>query len=406
MAATAIHQPKPTEEVKVVTAATKTEHYKCVRCEGSGYTRYLVKEQLDMIWKLQYDYEKIYLENHEMTVKLRSMNEEMEEFLHNIPLGNILPGDEKACDVEDKSLPDSHAEVKFEERKEDKHATWKLKEMKIQFQVIQQQKKLISDLMKIHPRVPKVLWGHHSRTWPRSSRRKPPSRSSQKTSKPTSSQKSRGFSIPFCPKPLHLLARKAYLKPPPKLPPLSTPFTSNADQATTSTLPIKCSSLECDENANGGWAMELFADALERAINSEEAAHPYYDGLDQDDDDPVTPWADHPYYDDLGVSVADQDDDHVSPWADHPFYDDLEISEAVQGDEELDSPGHEESPGDGVASDDDATEEVAWEEHPYYNTPDEGETNTESAASDAGDAWQDYSTEKEDEVPWEDSPYY
>ena len=88
MAATAINQPKPTEnvEVKAITTATNAEHYKCVRCEGSGYTSYLVKEQLEMIWKLQNDYENIYFENFEMTIKLMSMNVEMGEFLQNILL--------------------------------------------------------------------------------------------------------------------------------------------------------------------------------------------------------------------------------------------------------------------------------------------------------------------------------
>ena len=61
MAAIAIHLPHPTENVKVktITPATNTEHYKCVRCSGSGYTIYTVQEQLKMIWKLQKDKIKI-----------------------------------------------------------------------------------------------------------------------------------------------------------------------------------------------------------------------------------------------------------------------------------------------------------------------------------------------------------
>ena len=372
MAANAINLPNPTEK-----CTTKAEHYKCVRCDGAGYTSLLVQEQLDMIWKLQYDYEKIYLENSEMTVKLRSMNEEMEEFLQNIPLGNILPEEEKVCDVEE-SLSKTYAEVKIDVRKEDQHSTWKKKEGEMQLQEIQQQKKVISDLLSIHHRVPEMLWGHKSRSWPRSSKRKPPSRSSQKSSKPTSSQtSSRPFSIPFCPKPLHLLARRAYLKPPPKLPPLSTHFTSNAHPATSSTLSLKCSSLECDDN--GDWAMEMFANALERAINTEEAAHPYYDGSEEDE--------------------------HETPWADHPYYDDLEISETGQGDDELvrsqDTTDHED-PKDDVDSE--ATQELpAFEDHPCYDTPDVGEDHHAESVSQGED---DASNNTHEELACENHPYY
>ena len=82
MAATAINQLKPTEnsKVKVITQATNAKHYKSVRWEDSGYTSYLVKEQLEMIWKLQNEYENIYFENREMTLTFKSMNVEMEEF--------------------------------------------------------------------------------------------------------------------------------------------------------------------------------------------------------------------------------------------------------------------------------------------------------------------------------------
>jgi len=413
MAATAINQPKPTENVgvKVVTLATNAEHYKCVRCEGSGYTSYPVQEQLEMIWKLQNDYENIYFENIEMTTKLEYMNVEMEEFLQNIPLGNILPHVEEVCDDKISSSSENLAEVQMNRRKEEEKTVWKEKERELQCQVIHQQKKLISDLMTRRPLVTKEFWGHTSKRWPKSSKKKSPSKAAQKASRSP-----KPFSIPFCPKPLHLLARKAYLKPPPKLPPLAT--FSNAPPATNSRLPLKCSSLECENNPSDVQAMKLFADAVERAINTEENAHPYYDGLDQGNDVQGTPWADHPFYDDQGVSGTDQDDDvHGSPWANHPYYDDLEISEAVQDDE--DSLGHEESPDDASdasnedkaedqgpdsqdddASDDDATEEVPWEEHPYYDTPDEGD------ASDGSIAWQDYSTEEEDEVAFEDSPFY
>ena len=77
--------------------------------------------------------------------------------------------------------------------------------MKIQLQVIHQQRKLINDMKSIHPIVSKELWGHHSRTWPRSRKRKPLLKSSQKSTKLTQQTSSKPFSIPFSPKPLYLL---------------------------------------------------------------------------------------------------------------------------------------------------------------------------------------------------------
>ena len=297
MAAATINQPNPTENLKsrAIAPATKAEHCKCVRCNGLGYTSTPVKEQLEMIWKLQHDYETIYLENHVITDKLKSMNMEMEEFFTKVPLGKILPDEVKVSVVDDK-ISTKNTCAGITERNEEEHSSWKEKERKLQLQVIHQQKKLIADLMSAdRPLVSKELWGHKSRTWPRSSKRKQPFQPSQK---PPRSPKP--FSIPFCPKPLHLLARKAYLKPPPKLRPLF----SNGPP----TLPLQCSSVECDKIAEDAQFRELFADALERAVNSNQADHPYYDAFDQGDDDLVTPWADHPYYDDLGISGADQGD--------------------------------------------------------------------------------------------------
>jgi len=52
---------------------------------------------------------------------------------------------------------------------------------------------------------------------------------------------------------------------------------------------------------------------------------------------------------------------------------------------------------------------VPWEDHPYYDTPaEEEECGTESDDSVVNVACQAHSSydEEEDEVPWEDSPYY
>ena len=131
--------------------------------------------------------------------------------------------------------------------------------------------------------------------------------------------------------------------------------------------------MECDVIVEDAKFRELFADALERAVNSKQADHPYYDGSDQGDDDHVTPWVDHPYYDVPG------------------------ISEAVQCDDDLDPPSHEESPDDAVS---DTLGEPAWEEHPYYDTPDEREDNHGSDASDDRD--EDQEADPPDDVASDD----
>jgi hypothetical protein len=283
--------------------------------------------------------------------------------------------------------------------------------------------------------VPAVMWGHQTMTWTRSGYVQPrksgstsvaPRRRSSKSSttkpnhKPNHNPKP--FSIPFRPKAIHLLVRKAYLKPPPKLPPLHSRSTFITTPTHKTTPSPKCSSLNLDSKADD--AYELFADALERALNSNEQTVgvnyvPEGPMDDLDGDDYATPWADHPFYDD----VASDDAIVEVPWEEHPYYDTPDEEEdnhgpdaSYEGDvnsSPQDTPDHrdedqETDPPDEDASDD-AIEEVTWEEHPYYDAPNEVEDNLESDASDVSIAWQDhssYTTEEEDELAWEDSPFY
>jgi len=439
MAAIAIPNTEPTEMKNPVFRAlapkTGGVRHPCIFCNSRGYSTIEKKEQQELL-SLMSETERLRQENYRREKKLRKldiemkkvsqMNLEMEDFFTQLPLGKDLPI-EVELSVVDEEIPNTEAAGGKV------HFSLEEKEMKLQFQVIHQQLKLITDVVTKRPLVSKNLWGHKSRTWPRSSKWKPHPKPSTRSPKP--------FSIPFCPKPIHLLARKAYLKPPPKLPPLSSYSTRTPE------LPMQCSSVECNKTVDDMQSRELFADALERAVNSGHADHPYYDhdAVDQGVDDLVTPWADHPYYDDLTYTDDKGDEDLATPWADHPYYDhdDLEISGAGQGDE-LDVPGNDDSLDDVPemqeepawedhpfydhldegedtnesdahdedqeadcpdATSDDATEEVPWEEHPYY---DEGETNHESTASDESIAWSDHSSynTEEDEVAWEDSPFY
>ena len=124
------------------------------------------------------------------------------------------------------------------------------------------------------------------------------------------------------------MVRKAYLKSPPKLPPhFHTP-------QPTARL-TECGALQCDDNLNLV-VREMFADALERAINSNEQTA---------SDVPDLPWEEHPVYDHDDVQqvsdptdVAAPDDTHEEvAWEDHPYYDDLGSPETDRGeDDELD----------------------------------------------------------------------
>jgi len=202
------------------------------------------------------------------------------------------------------------------------------------------------------------------------------------------------------------MVRKAYLKPPPRLPP---PAQFQAIQPTA--RQTGCAGMQCAAQVTIE-ARELFADALERAVSSEygAAANEH--------------WADHPFYEDLGSPEPGND-------AEHLYYDDLDGPETVHDDvEEMhksrNSPHHaEESVGDempecednphheeGSVCDGDEmhekeeSDDVPWEDHPYYDTPDEEEEFPAESDDIDAVACQDNSSCSEEEVEWEDSPYY
>jgi len=424
MAAIAI--TKPSEAKKIIRAIAPEAggvRYPCLLCDTKEYSSLSNQEQMEL-FNLQEDILEIWETNQRLAERLKCMNDdenrikkmnsEMQHFFDQIPLGNLTSTIGTQTDIEER-------DPNF----------WKEKERNLQYEVIQDQKKLIANLKSKQPIVPKGLWGHKSRTWPRfqnknavqSSSQKSSRGSAWKSSKPSSNSKP--FSIPFCPKPLHLMVRKAYLKPPPKLPPVH----SHTCQP-TARLP-KCGSLQCDDSINIEFR-EMFADALERAVNSNEADHPYYDHPEQESNQQITAvpdayegeaWEDHPFYDDLDHEEDQQDDDvrladdayEGVAWEDHPYYDDSFGSETGQGDDaDLDTLDHEEDLGEShihdEAAPDTSEEEVAWEDHPYYDTPDVEDSPAESDVSEDDASLQDHSsyttTEEEDELAWEDSPYY
>ena len=166
--------------------------------------------------------------------------------------------------------------------------------------------------------------------------------------------------------------------------------------------PAQCDQLLGDEVNNV--ARELFADALERAVNANFAEHPYYDHNAN--------FAEHPYYDhneinlDCGgdgqpitedmlgydASVSDYEPEGVLT------YDDVEAAHEDQVDYATDEATCSE-------------QEVPWEEHPFYDTPDDEDHHTphDDDADDTPDD-EDHHTPDDDDaeeaLEWEASPYY
>ena len=153
----------------------------------------------------------------------------------------------------------------------------------------------------------------------------------------------------------------------------------------------------------------MFADALERAVNSKEQSA---------SDMPEDSWEEHPYFDGLDheedAAVPNDEHDEV-PWEEHPFYDDLVSSETDRGDDDdLDrSQDTSTHAVDQQESDDDVpddAQEVAWEDHPYYDTPDETlldvDLDAKEEDSNCSSSLMDGDLDEEDEIPFEDHPYY
>ena len=208
---------------------------------------------------------------------IQRLNLEMEDFMETIPLGiptnisNVPASGVIKINVETQTL-DKDVEVTEKE-------LWSLKETQLGIELGQLKKRL--DERNSKPdgckAVPAVMWGHQTMTWTRPGYVQPrisgstsvaPRRRSSKSSTTKPNHNPKPFSIPFRPKALHLLVRKAYLKPPPKLPPLHSRSTFITTPTHKTTPSPKCSSLDLDSKAND--AYELFADALERALNSNE----------------------------------------------------------------------------------------------------------------------------------------
>jgi hypothetical protein len=162
-------------------------------------------------------------------------------------------------------------------------------------------------------------------------------------------------------------------------------------------MPLKCSSLERDDISDDALFRELYADAIERAVNNEKTAK----------DVPADSWADHPYYDDLETDRGDDeqvdvspDDEQEIPWKDHPYYDDLGMSEIVQDDVDLGL----------TASDqcDEEQEEAGWDNHLNYDDLDSCETGLDAEVHLDGASEQDHQTDSAcgTGLAWEDHPFY
>ena len=439
----------------------------CGFCNGNGYTDNLQEEQENLVL-LTRDINLICNENRKLKEKLRTtddeklkleekfeavngeikkMNADAEQFLSAIPLGNTQHQD---VGVNTISTAEKVKEVNSEKLK------WRAKEAGMINLITWQKLKLAG-----HHSVPKALWGHHTRT---KNKAKHPHSNSYHSKppfyhpkpnfyhpkpnfyhhKPTlyhsqpRPKQTRSYSIPFRPKPLHLLVRKAYLKSVPQ------PSSKPVGMKETSLVPL-VGSLQCDD---GDIVFrKLFADALERAVTTAETDHPYYD-VDPpdavadawastpfyDSEEQEVPRADNPYYDvdDFSLSpdvtedieahgdhANDEDcnDDHANDedCNDHPYYEDFDVEAAVEDDDNAPTAKEETLLDLDEETDGDDMQEVSWTEHPYYEvnceSPDAPYENLSALDTEEEDITGSSSLMNEDlyedeEIPWEDHPYY
>ena len=191
----------------------------CGFCNGNGYTDKLQEEQ-EKLFMLTKDIDMICQENRKLKEKLRAtddeklelkkklgtvnddikkMNAYAEQFLSAIPLGTTH--------LKDVGV---NTTVAAQDMKE-----WLLKEAEMTRLLAKQRLRLSG-----HHSVPMEMWGHSTRAW--SKKKAKTFHSNSKSSKQKSSRsppqpkQTRSYSLPFRPKPLHLLVRKAYLKPVPQ----------------------------------------------------------------------------------------------------------------------------------------------------------------------------------------------
>ena len=145
MAAIAIS--KPTEAKKIYRAnAPETEG---VRLDNKEYSTWSTQEQMD-IFSLQEEIIQLWETNRSMAekqtsmkddeIKLKSMNDEMQEFFSKIPQGNLSTTVGTQTDIE-----------------ENDPNIWKEKERRLQYEVIQQQKEVIENIKSKQTVVPMGL---------------------------------------------------------------------------------------------------------------------------------------------------------------------------------------------------------------------------------------------------------
>jgi len=458
MATSAIDKnPKKVNKMKAMrakaptTGGVRTPRHCCLFCNGNGYTDREEDEQRE-IFELLKDIGNLQNKNIELLKeikkyeseeeKVKAMNLEMEEFLTQIPLGNLSVKNDRIveitsvkadCDVKAVDPEKKKGEEKSF-RKEKLKKMWLRKEENMRKELEQQRK--VSNQSKILKKetvrlaVPKELWGHQTISWtpwalplpprpgcrrstvaprskPKAVPRSSPSATRFSSKEPKAKSLPKPFSIPFQPQPFPTFAKKFRVKPPPKLPP------------SVHTVPAQCAPLSCnilppDELNVNNVTREMFADTIENAVSADFAEHPYYDHEydDQFDESDYNTFcvdivaSDHHHTDDdqscydsddLGLdnasdaayeeetAIADYEEIAADVYENHPYGNDLDVEE--------DYAVHEDHPYEDSndAIDDGSTAtDVAWEETPYYPTDD-----------DQQDTYED-----QQDIAWEDSPYY
>ena len=424
MATSATNKTRPTKKdmVRLPAPVIGPVRKPCKVCDSSEedeehFEISTLKKDIAIIWQENQDLVTKLKSMHEDEKKIRDMNKQMDDFFTQIPLGKMVKDagsqTEEIDEREDnKDSDEGIVKVKKEALLREKNL-WKEKEVLLS-QLLMFQKKSI----KVNPKkqaqtqVKRKLWGHSTIAW-----RAPGHQICQDTpSGPKvfhklKKSKPKPFVINFQPKPIKSFTNKFHVKPPPRLPPIYPSINMS-----TMAVPVACNNVIVDnvfaapiEAAyDTSILREIFADALERAIASNDIDHCQEDcnnnelGVDIHNDnadheeeqhsdvEEDVAWEDHPYYDDLGSPETDLGDEELDiPVCEE---DDQQHEATTDVQEDEDTPAHEEDDQQEEAFTDDQEDEVVWEDHPYYDTPEE-DSDAELEVS-------------EEDVAWEDSPYY
>lgn len=333
-----------------------------------------LKEDIAIIWKENQDLANKLKTMHEDEMKIKSMNEQMDDFIAQIPLGKIVK--DAASQTENIERADYEhpneeiVKVKNEALSREKNL-WKEKEVLLsQLLMFQKKSAQMNSKKKAQTQVKRKFWGRTTITWKALGQQirqdTPPG---PKVSHKLKTSKPNPYFIPFQPKPIKSFTNKSHVKPPPRLPP-AYPSINVFHVA----RPVSCNSVVFDDapietDFDTTIVREMFANALERAIASNDIEYSQED------------WNNNEVDEDINDDV-----DNLTNFPAEPIDEDRE--QFTEGSEHFEE--------------DECVPETDWASHPYYDTSEE-EDQQHEVLLDYDDVQLD---DEDDDDAWANSPYY